>query len=584
MFKCGITTVDIIVPLILQDDPIISAFNNCHKRGKKHVTLRVIAEPDGAFQLTLTNHMPEVGLGRGALMKRILVLLETLFLESSTTALTASAVALNGNAALLVGRGKSFLAAWLIENGFAYVADDIVSLGESVSGFDGPLRIAEQGAAELAELSDVGSAPIAKLSENFYVSPKQKWRTDESLRCGIIIFVEYRPKSALIVEKIYANVAAALLTEHQKHKANGDIDLLHLAQNTPTIKLIYSEFSQLEGALDLLLNVTLGKGLSPYGFEKFISILPREASLHANIAPARSDRIISCKLSIGMATFDDYDGVYFSLQAIRLYHSEILDQVEFIVIDNNPTGPCAEELKKLEGAIANLRYIPAGDIIGSTIKDRVFTEANGEFVLCMDCHVMFVPGSLKKLLDYFAQNPNTSDLLQGPMIYDDLKTLATDWRSEKWSSGMRGQWHFDERGADVDALPFEIDAQGMGVFACRRLAWPGFNPNFRGFGGEEAYIHGKFRKLGNTTLCLPFLRWLHRFGRPMGVPYPNRWEDRLRNGVIGYEELGWDIADMATHFRELIGAELADKIIAEVREELAGLADNALQRPENSPS
>jgi hypothetical protein len=25
-------------------------------------------------------------------------------------------------------------------------------------------------------------------------------------------------------------------------------------------------------------------------------------------------------LSIGMATYDDYDGVYFSVQAIRLYH------------------------------------------------------------------------------------------------------------------------------------------------------------------------------------------------------------------------------------------------------------------------
>ena len=34
------------------------------------------------------------------------------------------------------------------------------------------------------------------------------------------------------------------------------------------------------------------------------------------------------KLCIGMATYDDYDGVYFSVQAIRLYHPEVLDQLE----------------------------------------------------------------------------------------------------------------------------------------------------------------------------------------------------------------------------------------------------------------
>jgi hypothetical protein len=35
------------------------------------------------------------------------------------------------------------------------------------------------------------------------------------------------------------------------------------------------------------------------------------------------------KLCIGMATYDDYDGVYFSLQAIRLYHPEVLDDIEY---------------------------------------------------------------------------------------------------------------------------------------------------------------------------------------------------------------------------------------------------------------
>ena len=42
------------------------------------------------------------------------------------------------------------------------------------------------------------------------------------------------------------------------------------------------------------------------------------------------------------------DGVYFSIQAIRLYHPEIVDDVEFLVVDNHPDGPCGEPFKKLE--------------------------------------------------------------------------------------------------------------------------------------------------------------------------------------------------------------------------------------------
>jgi hypothetical protein len=49
-----------------------------------------------------------------------------------------------------------------------------------------------------------------------------------------------------------------------------------------------------------------------------------------------------------------------------------------------------------------------------------------------------------------------------------------------------------------------IPAQGMGVFACRKNNWLGFNPKFRGFGGEEGYIHEKYRKNGKQVICLPF--------------------------------------------------------------------------------
>ena len=33
-------------------------------------------------------------------------------------------------------------------------------------------------------------------------------------------------------------------------------------------------------------------------------------------------------LTIGMATYDDYDGVYFTTQAIRLYHPEVTEETQ----------------------------------------------------------------------------------------------------------------------------------------------------------------------------------------------------------------------------------------------------------------
>ncbi len=273
-----------------------------------------------------------------------------------------------------------------------------------------------------------------------------------------------------------------------------------------------------------------------------------------------------------MATYDDYDGVYFTLQGIRLFHPEIAGEIEIIVVDNHPDGACAGDLKALENWVPGYRYIPCNWVQGTAVRDVVFREARGDFVLCVDCHVMFVPGSLRKLLDYFEAHPDTPDLLQGPLVYDDLQTFSTHME-RTWSAGMYGVWGSDRRAADPAAPPFEIGLQGLGVFGCRKSVWPGLNPQLRGFGGEEGYIHEKFRRAGGRVLCLPFLRWIHRFARPMGVPYTNTWEDRIRNYLIIADELGQDPTPALEHFRGYLGRENADRIIASVRGEFGNPFD-----------
>lgn len=243
------------------------------------------------------------------------------------------------------------------------------------------------------------------------------------------------------------------------------------------------------------------------------------------------------KLSIGMSVYDDYDGAYFTVQSLRMHHLRDIDiDFEFIIIDNNPNSPSGRELEKFATTWAQAKYVPYTKKIGSAAsKNEIFNHASGDFTLCIDCHVLFSQGAINELLAYYKRNPNTNDLIQGPLWHDDLKNISTHFK-QGWGSAMYGQWD-----SDMDRFfsgePFEIDMQGMGAFSCRTSAWPGFSPHFRGFGGEEGYIHEKFRRAGGKCICIPQMCWVHRFGRPNGVPYPNIIEDRAWNYFVGWLEL-----------------------------------------------
>ena len=256
-------------------------------------------------------------------------------------------------------------------------------------------------------------------------------------------------------------------------------------------------------------------------------------------------------LAIGMATYDDYSGVYFTLQAIRLYHPEILADCEFLVVDNHPDGDAAADLKALEQVIPNYRYLPYTEVSGTSSRNRIFAEANAEAVLCVDSHVLFTPGSLARLMEYFKRNPDSADLLQGVVLHDDGNRVFAHCTPE-WRNGIYGYWSTHPQAENAEAEPFEIELQGLGCFACRTENWLGINPRFRGFGGEEGYLHEKYRRNGRQVLCLPFLRYQHRFA-PAGKPYPVLWADRIRNHMIGYAELGLKADAMKTHLDQLLG-------------------------------
>lgn len=264
-------------------------------------------------------------------------------------------------------------------------------------------------------------------------------------------------------------------------------------------------------------------------------------------------------MTIGLPCYDDFDGVYFSIQAIRLYQWEWTSK-DVLVIDGHPDSPHGRATRAYCTSVG-ARYIPFGESRGpADSKNRVFKEALHENVLCMDSHVLLDPGAFDRL----ERSMTGNDLYQGPLIYDDHKTISTHF-DPVWRGAMWGIWATDERGRDPEAEPFTIPAQGMGVFACKKDAWLGFNDAFSGFGGEECYIHEKFRQAGRQTWCLPFLRWHHRFGRPGGIPYKDRWEYRIRNYIIGHRELGLDPAPVIEHFTKEGHGKLVEQVLEELR-------------------
>lgn len=271
-------------------------------------------------------------------------------------------------------------------------------------------------------------------------------------------------------------------------------------------------------------------------------------------------------LTIGMATYNDFDGVYFTLQALRLYQD--LEDVELLVVDNYG---CETTRQFVESWVKG-RYILATEISGTAApRDRVFREASGDAVLCCDSHVLFASGVISRLKAHYRAHPDCPDLLQGPLVYDDGASFSTHFESV-WREQMWGVWGTDPRGQDPDGDPFEIPMQGLGAFSCRKAAWPGFNPAFRGFGGEEGYIHEKVRRAGGRCLCLPWLRWMHRFGRPKGVPYPLTVDAKLRNYVIGHMELGFDLLPVLTHFAEHLPQERVLAVAAEAVRDVTGVS------------
>jgi len=329
------------------------------------------------------------------------------------------------------------------------------------------------------------------------------------------------------------------------------------------------------------------------------------------------------KLTIGYPTYDDYHGVEMTIQSLALYHElGPVGDLEIIVCDNlvdtrRPKPDQESPAEKLEKYVRGIggKYVPLPSPNGTAPpRDEIFRHATGDVVIVADSHVMFAPGMIPAVREYFADHWHAMDILSGPILRKrrrpdgQLATLATHyadvWRAEMWGVWATAwqckckRFHFDISKADMceffpvamgrtpvtecpicgeqypadlpysghtqaltelgflqrcsehdDGGPFEITGMGLGMFACRREAWPGFCVGMTGFGGGELHMHELFRRNGGRAVCHPDCGWWHRFERDR-VPYRLQLWDKIRNYVLWRQRLALPMTPVSQHFVE----------------------------------
>lgn len=331
-------------------------------------------------------------------------------------------------------------------------------------------------------------------------------------------------------------------------------------------------------------------------------------------------------LAIGMAHYDDFNGAVFSIQHQRINGTSAS---EFIVVDNsaNAKPDIHEALKSFMGNSRG-KLIDASHLRGtSATRNAVFQHATSDIVICMDCHVLLTPEAENAVRRYFANPANRKNIVSGPMLMDHLiPDFAPTQFNPQWEHQMWGRWgvtwltpngdkftvienmttgHCEFRGVDgstelpeaptfdfpsgltysgheralrdLGCYPWmataktddvtEIPGQGLGCFAMWRENWPGFHPAASGFGGEELCVHELVRQHGGKAECLAGFQWWHRFfrGNHASAPYPNTSWQKIRNYVLWFNQLGFDLGPIKSHFvdsnPQIMGKDEWDRLV-----------------------
>ena len=259
------------------------------------------------------------------------------------------------------------------------------------------------------------------------------------------------------------------------------------------------------------------------------------------------------KLTIGMACFDDPQGVWWTLSAIRQYHVDIArEDVDLLVINDHPSF--SQDLMNM-CALTKTRLVHKPKNRGPAhAKNSIWENAIGSHVLMLDCHVLLGKNSVDYILDAIDKDEIKQDMWCGPLRGEGGSVIATELDPE-----LRGDFFGVWSVKDADKV-HEIGAHGSAYALMKKEHWPTFSNNFRGFAGEEIYIHDKVRKNGGKVVYHPSLGWVHRFPRFGPVPYTLTLNDKMHNYCIAAYESGWNVLQMREYFGRRLPQDQKDVI------------------------
>ena len=305
-------------------------------------------------------------------------------------------------------------------------------------------------------------------------------------------------------------------------------------------------------------------------------------------------------VGVSMAHINDFDGVYFSIMSARLHQSHVSHT---LVVDSGDDAVISHALKDLMNN-AGGSYLPyTGPAGTSAPRDLAIRAQRTDVVICMDCHVLLLPGAVAAVQRYFEDPKNRKNILSGPLLFDSLNLVGAPTHfNPAWGPDlMWGKWGTtwiapdgrlvsvsptnDERTGiihelrgDLQIVPVEgppipwvghesvlhsagyvpwlvenrnnpnatlrIPGQGLGCFAVWRENWPGFHEAAAGFGGEELCAHEWVRQNGGHAECLAGFMWVHRFFRPQQAAYPVLLWQKARNYALWFNRIGRSLDEL----------------------------------------
>ena len=244
-----------------------------------------------------------------------------------------------------------------------------------------------------------------------------------------------------------------------------------------------------------------------------------------------------------MASYGNPEQVWWTVQGLRMYQD--VDDCEILVLDNQGNSDTKDAAKGCK-----VRYEVMNEVNGTgPARNAIFDYAKGDFVLVIDSHVLLWKDAIKNLKTWLSENwEDARNLIHGPLVLSGLQIAYTHYEN-KWRAEMWGIWGKEVKVSELGSYPIEIGMMGCGLFGCRKDSWLGFTKGAKGFDGVEGVLHEKYRLAGRKVLSLPFLKWVHKFHKKGGkIPYPLLLEDKIRNFLLGFKDIGMDPSPVYEHF------------------------------------